>query len=72
MDGSKASLTGNVSRESVCVEVTMSKRETPRLAYFGEYFVRDPESSEPVYRARLLLLGELRKVLPLFFEKLVS
>ena|SRR5579862_5722122 len=48
----------------------MSKREAPRLAYFSEYSSEDSESNEAVYRARLLLLGELRKVLPIFFEKL--
>lgn len=48
----------------------MSKRENPRLAFFGEYFSPDAETSEPVYRARLQLIAATKKVFPEFFKKL--
>jgi hypothetical protein len=48
----------------------MSKRETPHLAVWGEYFPADDENNQAVHRARLFLIDAVRKVFPRFFEKL--
>jgi hypothetical protein len=48
----------------------MSDRDTPRLAYFGEYFPADPENNEVVYNARLQLIEASKRVFPTFLEEL--